>query len=103
MMTSLAFIRHAAGGILAGLPLWLTVQPKQCTTPQGQKTVVHIVNVEFRGTLQDLLTKAAEIARVRSQSQLEMKDIRKSLKLITMKDTPEDEEAVSEEFHPEAQ
>lgn len=103
ILTSLTFIRQAAGGILAGLPLWLTVQPKQVTTPQGQKSLVHVVNIEFRGSLDELIAKGADIARIRAQSQLSMKEIRKSLKLISMRDAPEDEAAVSEEFHPEGQ
>jgi len=99
--TSLRFILGCTNGVLAGLPLTLTVAPRQVQTPAGQKSIVHIVNIEYRGGLESLQAKALEIARVRSQSQIEMRQIRKSLALITMKDSPADEAAVAEEFHPE--
>jgi hypothetical protein len=102
IMTSLAFIRQASGGILSGIPLWLTVSPRQVETPQGQKSLVHIVNIEYRGSLDELIAKGAEVAKVRSQSQVAMAEVRKSLRLISMVDTTEDEAAVAEEFHPEA-
>lgn len=100
--TSLRLILGVSGGLLAGLPLWLTVAPRQVQTPSGQKSLVYVVNVEFRGGIEALGARALETAKVRSASQLEMRQIRKSFALLTMRDTPEDEAAVAEEFHPEA-
>lgn len=101
IMTALAFIRQASGGILSGLPLWMTISPKQVEIPGGKKSLVHVVNVEYRGSLDKLIAEGARVATVRSQSQIAMSEVRKSLRLLTMIDTPEDEAAVNEEFHPE--
>ena len=99
--TSLAYIQMQTAGILAGLPLKLIFSKRQTTTADGTRTTIPVVNIAFAGSQQDLRQKALEVAKLRTACQLEMSDMRRSLKLISMRDTPEDERAVNAEFHPD--
>lgn len=52
--SSLAMISGMTGGILAGIPLTLTLQPKTATTPEGAMSTVYVVGMEYRGSADQL-------------------------------------------------
>lgn len=63
MTSSLALIRTFTGGLLAGLELDMTVQPKVATDPDGKSVTIQVVGIVFRGSLQQLQQKTLEIAK----------------------------------------
>ena len=60
LMSSIEFIHGLTGGRLVGLPLMLTLQQKTTVIP-GTKTptTIYHVNLEYMGTIEDLLNTAA--------------------------------------------
>jgi hypothetical protein len=54
ILSSLAMISGMTGGVLAGIPLVLTLAPKTATTPEGAATTVYVVGLEFRGSVDAL-------------------------------------------------
>ena len=55
LMSSLALIRRMTGGILAGIPLQLTLSPKTVTSPaDGKVQTVFVVGIEYHGTADEL-------------------------------------------------
>lgn len=101
-LAGLGFILMRSNGILAGLPLRLTLSLKQTATPpDGKMGTIQVVTISYPGPLDSLRASALQIAQIRAQSQLQMSELRKSLRLITAQDSPDDEAEVAEEFHPE--
>ena len=55
ILSSLALIKRLTGGPLAGLPLILSVAPKNAVTPKtGQMTTIWVVGLEFKGSVDRL-------------------------------------------------
>lgn len=54
MITSLNFISHVTGGVLMGIPLWLTRSEIDVRDAAGELRRIPIVHIEFTGTVQEL-------------------------------------------------
>lgn len=65
LKTGLEFIQQLTGGQLAGIPLTLVLRPKTVNV-EGKSTKVYVVNVEYRGTIEDLQETAYKILTSRS-------------------------------------
>jgi len=103
--SALLQIQTITHGILAGIPLWLTVTPQQVRTRNNQSTVAYIVNIEWKGSIQDLLEYADKVAQRRAQSRINLTHYEEKARLMLTSAPPEtDVEAqeVAEEWYPEA-
>jgi hypothetical protein len=65
LKTGLEFIQQLTGGQLAGIPLTLVLRPKTVNV-EGKSTKVYVVNVEYRGTIEQLQETAYKILTSRS-------------------------------------
>ena len=63
ILSSLTLIKTMTGGLLAGIPLVLTIQPKVATNPvDGRAVTIYVVGVEYAGTMDDLQNGALQLA-----------------------------------------
>lgn len=101
--SALDFIKSLTGGYLAGLPLVLTLQPKTTVIP-GTKTPtkIYMVNIEYRGTLEEMRMHTMRIAGQQARMEGEitrMEDAARTQLLIP--ETGEECKDVQEEFYPD--
>lgn len=104
LISSMEFIRHLTNGILAGLPLVLTLTPKHTTIP-GTKipTVIYMVNLEYRGSLAEMAQAIKQTMDTRALMQYSVKDYEKlAEEALTLPEAPEECKDVVEEFYPES-
>lgn len=109
IISSLKFIQSVTGGMLAGIPLKLTIQPKT-VTPENTNitTTIYVVNIIFAGTPQMLLETTIDIAKRRMVAGVELRQIQEQAKkgegfLLKdhFKETEEEIQDISDEFYPE--
>ena len=101
--TSLDTIKSLTFGQLAGLPLVLTLKPKTVTIPGTRKTtVIFMANIEFKGSMTELLTTATNIANANANAMDEIKRIEENARLM-LSEAPSAEECkdIVEEFFPD--
>lgn len=99
LMSSIEFIHGLTGGRLAGLPLMLTLQPKSTIIPGTKtKTTIYMVNLEFRGTMGELIERAT--TRLTSPEQIAQIEA-KATKMLTIQESSEECQDVQDEFYPE--
>jgi Recombination directionality factor-like len=102
---SLTFLKSITGGQLAGLPLLLTVRPKQVTRQDGKQNTIYMVGIEYQGTVEDLRAAGYDIAYKNAEAKLSLEraeaEARKLLEApengVLPGDDPED---VVAEFYP---
>jgi hypothetical protein len=101
--SSMEFIRGLTNGLLAGLPLVLTLTPKHVTIPETSKrTVIYMVNLEYRGSLQDMVTAIQQTISTRSMMQYSVKDFEKlAEEMILLPEAPEECKDIIAEFYPD--
>lgn len=93
-------IRHAAGGILAGIPLKLALQA-QTVEVDGKNLVIYAVKLLYSGSVKELREIGTDVARVRAQSQVETrKYIDEFQRALPAPDNIEEEAEIAEEFYP---
>jgi hypothetical protein len=103
IMSSLSLIRALSGGLLAGLSLDMTIQPKVGTDPDGKSVTIQVVGVVFRGGLVDLRKKTLEIASQNADFRARLANVEAEV----VKQIGVDAELVDQagdivdEFHPE--
>jgi hypothetical protein len=102
-MSSLSLIRALSGGLLAGLDLSMTVQPKVGTDPDGKSVTIQVVGVVFRGSVQQLQEKTLEIARSNADFRVRLAHVETEvMKMIGVDSELVDQAAdIVDEFHPE--
>ena len=104
LFSSMEFIRGLTNGLLAGLPLMLTLTPKHVVIP-GTKTptTIYMVNLEYRGSLQDMVTAIQHTMNTRALMQYSVKDFEKlAEEALSLPEAPEECKDIVEEFYPEA-
>lgn len=102
ILTSLTFLKTRTHGVLAGLPLVLTLQPKTVNIPDGRgTTVIYMVNLVFDGTMAELNETAMEIARqntgIEEMARLETA----ATEQLLLPESEEEQRDVCEEFFPD--
>ena len=108
LMSSMAFISNATGGILAGLRLKLRLMPAT-VTPNGlnKKVTIYVANLEYAGTLTELKEEAQKEIDRRLQLGFDMRKLEQSQqKLITKQavdEVEEDAKEIAEEFYEEGE
>jgi len=99
LMSSIEFIHGLTGGRLAGIPLTLTLQPKTTVIPGTKsKTTIYMVNIEYKGTMGDLISRAS--TRLASTEQIERIEARATT-LLSVPESPEECLDVQDEFYPD--
>ena len=95
ILRSIFLIQSQTGGILADIPLVMTVTPQTLETKTNMTVTIHTVNLEFEGTNEEL-ANAADKARLTNKrlKGLELKDDFKN-------ETKEETWDVAEEFYPQ--
>lgn len=103
LIASMEFIRRLTNGMLAGLPLMLTLTPKHTTIP-GTKmpTTIYMVNLEYRGSLKEMSEARREALETREKMQYSIEDFEKlALAELEAPEDPEEAKDIQEEFYPE--
>lgn len=101
--SSMEFIRGLTNGFLAGLPLMLTLTPKHTTVP-GTKTptTIYMVNLEYRGSLSDMVKAIKQTMDTRALMQYSIKDFEKlAEEALALPEAPEECKEIVDEFYPE--
>lgn len=105
ILGSLAFIKTAAGGMLAFLPLHLILKPKTVTIPTtGQLTTVYVSSVVFRGSILELQQQALGMAKEKAQYLIEMDSVEESARELLEQSVESEQEQleIQQEFYPDA-
>lgn len=103
ILSSMFFLSNLTGGVLAMIPLKLTVAPQQAhPDPTKPPVTIYVVNIEFAGTAPELLQKTFEVQKY----QMAMKDNIMRLEttarqVLTAPETPEEQKEVQEEWYPD--
>lgn len=106
LIGSLLFVHRASGGRLAGIPLMMTVSPKIVSDPTGRQQTIHVVGLEFKGTLDNLRDQVLQIATAQAQAGLQVAQIETEARRL-LESTPDrvfaddDVEDISDEFYPD--
>ncbi|KCZ71622.1 hypothetical protein ANME2D_02357 [Candidatus Methanoperedens nitroreducens] len=103
ILSSLFFLRSLTGGVLAMIPLKLTVspmtvQPKDSPTTQ----TIYVVNVEFDGTAQQLLQTTVEVSKYQGAMRAQIIELENTARLALA--APESEMEIRDieaEYYPE--
>jgi hypothetical protein len=103
IMSSLLLIQAMSGGLLAGLDLDMTIQPKVGTDPDGKSVTIQVVGIQFRGSIQALHKKALEIASSNADFRIRLANVEvEARKMIGVDAELIDQAAdIVEEFHPD--
>ncbi|MTJ81763.1 MAG: hypothetical protein F8N37_12195 [Telmatospirillum sp.] len=107
IMSTMAFLRSITGGILANIPLWLLVRPKQVTTPTGTASTVYVVSLEYRGAMADLQKRAHTVALERATTHVSIQEIEVEARRVLALPSPstplpgDDLDDIVDEFYPE--
>ena len=106
VLGQLAYYQALTGGELSGLPLVMTVGPKQVTVEEKQQTI-YMVGLEFPGTADMLREAGYKAALQRVQAGLKMELVEATArKMLTMPDAvagfPGETEDLFAEFYPDA-
>jgi len=104
IFSSMEFIRGLTNGLLAFLPLSLTLTPKTTVIP-GKKTqtTIYMVNLEYRGSLQEMANAIQQTMNTRALTQYSVKDFEKlAEEALALPEAPEECKAIVEEFYPDA-
>jgi|GEM_PF-3569801 len=104
IFSSMEFIRGLTNGLLAGLPLMLTLTPKHTVIPGTRtSTTIYMVNLEYRGSLHDMVTAIQQTMNTRALMQYSVKDFEKlAEEALSLPEAPEECKAIVEEFYPDA-
>jgi len=99
----LSFISAVTNGMLAFMPLRLTLSPKTVTTPSGQLTTVFISSITYDGSISELRKKALGMAKERADYLIEMGGVEKEArKMLAMEvESDDDAEDIQKEFYPD--
>ena len=103
--SSMALIQSLTGGLLAGLPLQLTLNPKTAIIPTtGQASQIWVVGLEFKGSVDQLQQVSYERAQQNALHHARMEQIEVNVRKLIAHDpvsTSDDAAEIIEEFYPE--
>jgi hypothetical protein len=102
--SSLVLINGLTGGILAGIPLEMTIQPKVVTSPiDGKTQTVYVVGVEFPGDVQTLQKRTLELAQANADFRHRLGNVENEVRKMISCDADLVDQAgdIVDEFHPD--
>ena len=103
-LSSLSLIKSLTGGILAGIPLALTIAPKVATNPiDGRSLTIQVVAIEFSGDLAKLRQSALQIAQGSAEYRHRLINVEDEVKKLISVDADFVDQAgdIAEEFYPD--
>jgi len=103
ILSSLFFIQSLTGGILADIPLKMTVSP-QSVNPVGSPTAqtIYVVNLEYPGNMDDLHKQTIELMTRKAGMQSKIVELEAQARIaITAPETKEDIQDAEYEFYPD--
>lgn len=108
VLSSMAFIRTITGGVLAGIPLRMTLLPMTVNPHDvGHNVKIYVVNIEFSGKMDDLKQSAAIEVERRMQLGMNMKSIEAAdtgfIKSHVVEEAEEEADDIAGEFAPEGE
>lgn len=105
ILSSMFFLSSLTGGVLAMIPLKLTVSPMQVQPKDSAKPqTIYVVNIEFSGTAPELLQKTFEVQKYQSAMRESiMKLESKARMVLTAPETKEEIKEIEAEFYSEQQ
>lgn len=109
LMSSLLLLHTLTGGVLANIPLKLTIQPKRVNSPvDGKAQTVYVVSVEFAGDIEELQETGHKIALRRATAHVSIahiEDEARRLLALPMAENAvlqgDEPDAIVSEFYPE--
>lgn len=107
ILSSMAFIKGVSGGVLANIPLTMSVRPKQASAPDGQQQTIYVVSLEFAGDMPELQQIGHKIALDRATTHMSIELIEHEARrlLAPPTDAPlpgDDAEEIAAEFYHDA-
>lgn len=107
IMSAIMLIKRCTGGPLAGIPLEMSVNPRQVTSPDGRQQTAYVIGLEYVGDFRLLQDSAKQILLDNAKYGISIQHIEEEAKkLMALAPTPfgqELDEDDKEEFFPEAQ
>jgi len=103
ILSSMFFLQSLTGGILANIPLKLTVSP-QSVNPVGSPTAqtIYVVNLEYAGTVDDLHRQTVALMTERATMQHKIAELESQARVaLGMPESAEEILDVENEFYPE--
>ena len=103
ILSSLFFIQSLTGGVLADIPLKMTIAP-QSVNPVGSPTAqtIYVVNLEYPGNMDDLHKQTIELMTRKAGMQSKIVELEAQARIaITAPETKEDIQDAEYEFYPE--
>jgi hypothetical protein len=104
ILSSLTLIKTMTGGLLAGIPLVLTIQPKVATNPvDGRAVTIYVVGVEYAGTMDDLQHGALQLAQKNAGFRKRLTHVEDEVRNLISVDAEVVDQAgdVTKEFYPQ--
>jgi len=105
ILGGLAFIKTAAGGMLAFLPLLLILKPKTITIPAtSQLSTVYVSSIIYNGPIVDLQRDALAMAKEKAKYLIEMDTVEATARELLDQSVESEQEQldVQQEFYPDA-
>jgi len=101
--SSLSFIQHITSGYLAGIPLKLVIKPRT-VNPKNVKghILVYTVSIEWKGTMNELLTVTQKSALARSNARIDLKRMEDTARLALQAapiESDDEIKEIAEEFY----
>lgn len=101
--SSLVLIKGLTGGILAGIPLNMTIQPKVATSPvDGRSQTVYVVGIEYPGDMRKLQQETLALAQQNADFRVRLANVENEVRTMISADAELLDQAgdIVDEFHP---
>jgi len=105
ILSSMFFLQSLTGGVLANIPLKLTVSP-QSVNPIGSTTAqtIYVVNLEYAGTVDDLHRQTVALMTERASMQHKIAELESQARVaLGMPESAEEIQDVTAEFYPDTE
>lgn len=107
LTASLALLTMCSNGHIAGLPLCLTLTPKETTIPsgtmKGKRTTIYMANLEYRGTYPEMQEHLQRLIAERNGRD-PVREVEKVIEAsLALPESPEECEDVNGMFFPEGE
>lgn len=105
ILSSMFFLSNLTGGVLAMIPLKLTVSPMQVQPKDSAKPqTIYVVNLEFAGTAPELLQKTFEVQKYQSAMRENIIKLESTARaVLTAPESKEEIKEIEAEFYHEQQ
>lgn len=107
LLASMSLIKRVSGGVLAGIPLTLTLSPKSVADPiSGKQKTIYVVGIEYRGSFGSLQEIGYSTMLRNKQHGVRVEQLEQQARFLIAKEADEyesDSDDIVSEFYPEQQ